>query len=159
MALVPKADLRLRAKARKMLRNASNPDPSLQIQQVTCIRGGARKDWLVLPLMTINGRDCAGFSPFTTWLHQLLNGGCGRGHSADGNSPHVGAVTNFFKECVDKFKECSYQEGCQPKQGCEPSHAAGSGGAAGCGPSPAGKKMGARGGDVRQRLRRRERRR
>ena len=144
MALVAELDVGLRAKAplRKMRRNTSNPDQSsVQIQQVTCIRGGARRDWLVLPLMTINGRNCAGFSAFTPWLHHLLNGGCGRG-CIRGDLPHVGAINNFFKECVDKFKGCTYQEGCQPKQGCEPSHAAGSGNAAGGGPSPAGKKRG-----------------
>ena len=140
MALVEEVDTRLQAKRRKMRRNASNPHQPVQIQQVTCIRGGARKDWLVLPLMTINGRQCAAFNPHKTWLHQLLNGGCG--HRADGISPHVGAITNFFKECLQKFKESSRQNGCEPKQGCEPSHAAGSGDAAGCGASPQGKKRG-----------------
>ena len=108
MALVAEVDAGLRAKGRKMRRNASNPDEEVQIQQVTCIRGGARRDWLVLPMMTSNGRQCAAFSPFTTWLHQLLNGGCGRScyRGADGSSPHVGAITNFFNECLHKFKEC-----------------------------------------------------
>ena len=131
-------------KGRKMRRNQSNPDSAVDIQQVTCIRGGARKDWLVLPLTTINGRQCAAISPFKPWLHQLLNGGCGHscGRLADGSSPHVGAITNFFNECLHKFKECSRQEGYQPKQGCEPSHAAGSRDAAGCEPSPPGKKKG-----------------
>ena len=140
MALEEEVDTRLQAKGRKMRRNASHPDEAVQIQQVTCIRGGARKDWLVLPLMTINGRQCAAFNPHKTWLHQLLNGGCG--HRADPSSPHVGAITNFFKECLQKFKESSRQNGCEPKQGCEPSHAAGSGDAAGCGASPQGKKRG-----------------
>lgn len=140
MALVEEVDTRLQAKGRKMRRNASHPDEAVQIQQVTCIRGGARKDWLVLPLMTINGRQCAAFNPHKTWLHQLLNGGCG--HRADPSSAHVGAITNFFQECLQKFKESSRQEGCEPRQGCEPSHAAGSGDAAGCGASPQGKKRG-----------------
>lgn len=140
MALEEEVDTRLQAKGRKMRRNASHPDEAVQIQQVTCIRGGARKDWLVLPLMTINGRQCAAFNPHKTWLHQLLNGGCG--HRADPSSPHVGAITNFFKECLQKFKESSRQNGCEPRQGCEPSHAAGSGDAAGCGASPQGKKRG-----------------
>ena len=143
MALVEEIDEGLRAKARKMRRNASNPDQEVEIQQVTCIRGGARKDWLVLPLMIINGRQCAAFSPLVPWLHQLLNGGCGRTNTnGAAQSPHVGAITNFFKECLDKFSECSRPKDCQPKQGCEPSHAAGSGDAAGCEPSPAGKKRG-----------------
>ena len=90
MALVAEVDTGLRAKIRKMRRNASEPDESVQIQQVTCIRGGARKDWLVLPLMTINGRQCAAFNPLKTWLHQLLNGGCGRGQAG----PQVGAITS-----------------------------------------------------------------
>ena len=97
MALVEEIDEGLRAKARKMRRNASDRDQEVEIQQVTCIRGGARKDWLVLPLMTVNGRQCAAFNPLKTWLHQLLNGGCGR--LADPSSPHVGAITNFFNEC------------------------------------------------------------
>ena len=140
MALVAEVDAGLRAKGRKMRRNASHPDEAVQIQQVTCIRGGARKDWLVLPLMISNGRQRAAFSPLVPWLHQLLNGGCGR--LADPSSPHVGAITNFFKECLQKFKESSRQEGCEPRQGCEPSHAAGSVDAAGCGASPQGKKRG-----------------
>ena len=144
MALVAEVDTGLRAKIRKMRRNASEPDESVQIQQVTCIRGGVRKEWLVLPLTIINGRQCAPFSPFKTWLHLLLNGGCGHsaGRLADRTSPHVGAITNFFNECLQKFKECSRQESCEPKQGCEPSHAAGSGDAAGCEPNPPGKKRG-----------------
>ena len=137
MALV-EVDAGLRAKGRKMRRNASNPDEQVQIQQVHCIRGGARRDWLVLPSMTINGRQCVPVNPFTTWLHQVLNGGCGR----NAENPHHGAITNFFKECLQYFKECVRQESCAPKQGCEPSHAAGSGDAAGCGPSPPGTKRG-----------------
>ena len=47
MALV--AEGTEKPKGRKMRRNQSNPDGAVEIQQVTCIRGGARKDWLVLP--------------------------------------------------------------------------------------------------------------
>ena len=116
MALV-EVDTGLRAKGRKMRRNASNPEEHVQIQQVMCIRGGARRDWLVLPTMHINGRMCAPVSPFTTWLHQLLNGGCGR----NAENPHHGAITNLFKECLQYFKDCARKEWCPPTQGCEPS--------------------------------------
>ena len=105
MALVAGVDNGLRAKQRKMARHSSDSYESVQIQQVTCIRGGARNDWLVLPLMTINGRQCAGFSQFANWLQQLLNGGCGH----DKRSAHLGAITNFLQECLDKFKERSRQ--------------------------------------------------
>ena len=126
MALVELVDTRLGAKGRKMRRNASHPDEAVQIQQVTCIRGGARKDWLVLPLMIINGRQCAAFSPLVPWLHQLLNGGCGRTNTNSVSaSPHVGAITNFFKECLQQFKEFGRQQespirGCEPSRVCEP---------------------------------------
>ena len=46
MALV-EVDTGLRAKGRKMRRNASNPEEHVQSQQVMCIRGGARREWLV----------------------------------------------------------------------------------------------------------------
>ena len=123
MALVAGDDDRRRATGRRLTRNKSDAEEPVEIQQVTCIRGGARKSWLVLPLKTINGRQCAGFAPYTSWLHQLLNGGCG--HSR--GEAHVGAITNFFKECLAKFKESSRQQGPEPIQGCEPSHAQGSG--------------------------------
>ena len=95
MALV-EVDAGLRAKGRKMRRNASNPNAIVEIQQVYCIRGGARRDWLVLPLMSLNGRLCAPVSPCTTWLHQVLNGGCGR----NTENPHHGAITNLFVQGV-----------------------------------------------------------
>ena len=96
MALVGLDDAGLRAKGRKMRRNASNPDGSVQIQQVHCIRGGARREWQVLPVMSINGRKCAPVTPCTSWLNQILNGGCGRNLPA----PHHGAINNFYRECL-----------------------------------------------------------
>ena len=132
MAPGSKSDDRLKAKARKLTRNKSNPGTTVEIQPVTCIRGGHRKDWLVLPLKLVNGRQCAGFCPREAWLHQLLNGGCGHGRV----NRHVGAVANFFQECVIQFQQSMER----PSEGCKPGHAAGSEGAAGCEPSLAGQK-------------------
>ena len=37
----------------------------------------------------------------TTWLHQVLNGGCGR----NTENPHDGTITNFFKEKVARTRK------------------------------------------------------
>ena len=82
---------------RKLKRNVSTEVTPVSLEQVMCIKGGVRKEWMPIPLEFVQGRACVSVTQATCWLHHMLGGrrGC---------SEHGGAVSNFMKECLFLFR-------------------------------------------------------
>ena len=89
---------------RKLKRNVSCEVTPVSVEQRLCIKGGVRKEWLVLPQERIHGRICVSVTQSTCWLHHMLGGrrGC---------SEHGGAVSNFMRECLFMFRTSQSAEG------------------------------------------------
>ena len=99
----------LRAK-RKLKRNSSSSGYPVEIESIACIRGGMRKEWLVLPLEDVNGRSCVCFSQEKCWLHQMVTGF----GVVTSKESHRGAIGNLFMECCEAFKNHLGGDGLQP---------------------------------------------
>jgi hypothetical protein len=96
-----------RSKRRKLRRNWTHEVSDVEVSNVPCIRGGVRRDWLVLPLEDVHGESCCFITMRKCWLHQLLTGY----NSGD----HTAAVTNFLTECIKAFRSSKgSEEGCKP---------------------------------------------
>ena len=94
-SLVPGRFGRLGAK-RRLQRNVSADSRDIEISPVTCIRGGVRKAWMVLPVRDCLGRPCAVVSVSSAWLMNVLDG-------ARRSQAYAGAIGNFVKECVEQY--------------------------------------------------------
>ena len=98
-AMVPSAAASSQAwKARrKLLRNMSKDCCRVDVQSVKCIRGGKRKQWLVLETQVAMGRECVGIKSTQKWLHVLL---AGRLHQSTFHS----AIGNFVEDCIEALR-------------------------------------------------------
>jgi len=87
-------------------RNATNDVLGVEIENVTCIRSGVRRHWLVLPTEEFLGVQCVSNTVGKCWLQLMLSGY----NSGD----HSNVVTNFFVECLSAFRRKEASDGCKP---------------------------------------------
>ena len=66
----------------------------MKVESITCIRGGARKRWLVLDTVQAMGRECVSIGSTKPWLHTLLAGNMSM-------SNYYHAINNFVADCFD----------------------------------------------------------
>ena len=87
------------AKRRRLKRNVSRESLPVKVESIRCIRGGVRKEWLVLETNTVMGRECVSIGSTKQWLHILLSGQVHR-------STYYHAINNFVAECFVAAKAC-----------------------------------------------------
>ena len=89
------------AKRRRLKLNVSRESLPVKVESIRCIRGGVRKEWLVLETNTVMGRECVSIGSTKQWLHILLSGQVYR-------SAYYHAINNFVAEC---FVACKAAKG------------------------------------------------
>ena len=106
---------------RKLKRNMTGQSSKVEVQLQKCIRGGKRKQWMVLDTHVFMERECVGIKSTQKWLHMLLAGTLHR-------STFHHAISNFVNDCHDALQKlgavaaASSQAHPAPLQDCNASH-------------------------------------
>ena len=82
---------------RRLKRNATN-QRNVEVQLQKCIRGGRRKQWMVLDTRVFMERECVSIKSTQPWLHMMLAGTLYR-------STFHNAISNFANECHDELQK------------------------------------------------------
>ena len=81
---------------RKLKRCVSHVDKQVEVQMQKCIRGGKRRQWMVLETQIFLEKECVSIKSTQPWLHMLLAGTLHR-------SKFHNAIKNLANECHDAF--------------------------------------------------------
>jgi hypothetical protein len=82
---------------RRLRRQPSLKVRPVELSQMRCIRGCRGRDWIVLPCIDVQGRDCVQVTVASAWLQHCLGARRQRG-------PWRGAVRGLLMECFNAFE-------------------------------------------------------
>ena len=77
---------------------------AVETKLVMCIKGGIRRDWMVLPVEDVQGRMCVRVNSLATWLQHMIGGlRYSKGLQAK--------IKEFVRECSDAYKVVLFPNG------------------------------------------------
>ena len=82
---------------RRLRRQPSLKARPVELAQMHCIRGCRGRDWILLPCIDVQGRDCVQLTVGSAWLQQCLGVRRQRG-------PWRGVVRSLMVECLNAFE-------------------------------------------------------
>ena len=89
---------------RRRLKRVSSRVSEVELKTAMVIKGGVMKEHMVLPTVTVDGKECVQICCWgrdATWLRCMLGG-------AAASSEYVGAIANFVLDCVHAAKVAQF---------------------------------------------------